>query len=91
MTALIRRFAVTFLLAAALLSPGFALGDHHEAAEEALVVAEKSNLKGKVVSVDAATRIVGVEGEVVDELGFVEERDEQGSDRDVASAFDPYR
>ncbi len=60
---LIRRFPVTFLLAAALLSPGFALADHHEAAERAVVVAEKVNLKGKVVSVDAATRTVVVEGE----------------------------
>ena len=59
----IRRFPVTFLLAAALLSPGFALADHHEAAERAVVVAEKVNLKGKVVSVDAATRTVVVEGE----------------------------
>ncbi len=60
---LIRRFPVTFLLAAALLSPGFALADHHEGAERAVVVAEKVNLKGKVVSVDAATRTVVVEGE----------------------------
>ncbi len=60
---LIRRFPVTFLLAAALLSPGFALADHHEAAERAVVVAEKVNLKGKVVSVDAATRTVVIEGE----------------------------
>ncbi len=60
---LIRRFPVTFLLAAALLSPGFALADHHEGVERAVVVAEKVNLKGKVVSVDAATRTVVVEGE----------------------------
>ncbi len=63
MTRLIRRFPVTFLLAATLLSPGIALAAHHEAAEGAVVVAEKINLKGKVLSVDAATRTVVVEGE----------------------------
>jgi hypothetical protein len=63
MTRLIRRFPVTFALAATLLSPGFALAAHHEAAEGAMVVAEKINLKGKVVSIDAATRTVVVEGE----------------------------
>ncbi len=63
MTRLIRRFPVTLLLGAALLSPGFALAEHHEAAERAVVVAEEVNLKGKVVSVDAATRIVVIEGE----------------------------
>ncbi len=63
MTRPIRRFPVTFLLGAALLSPGFALAEHHEAAERAVVVAEEVNLKGKVVSVDAATRTVVVEGE----------------------------
>ncbi len=63
MTRLIRRFPVTFLLAATLLSPGIALAAHHEAAEGAVVMAEKINLKGKVLSVDAATRTVVVEGE----------------------------
>ncbi len=63
MTRLIRRFPVTVLLAATLLSPGIALAAHHEAAEGAVVVAEKINLKGKVLSVDAATRTVVVEGE----------------------------
>ena len=63
MTRLIRRFPVTFLLAATLLSPGIAFAAHHEAAEGAVVVAEKINLKGKVLSVDAATRTVVVEGE----------------------------
>ena len=63
MIRLIRHFPMTVLLAAVLLSPGFALATHHEAAERAVVVAEKINLKGKVVSVDAVTRIVVVEGE----------------------------
>ena len=64
MTRFSRRFALVFPLAAALLFPGSAPADHHEAAERAVVVAEKINLKGKVVSVDAATRIVVVEGEL---------------------------
>ena len=63
MTRFSRRFALVFPLAAALLFPAPAPADHHEAAERAVVVAEKINLKGKVVSVDAATRIVVVEGE----------------------------
>ncbi len=63
MTRFSRRFALVFPLAAALLLPSSAPADHHEAAERAVVVAEKINLKGKVVSVDAATRIVVVEGE----------------------------
>ena len=63
MTRFSRRFALVFPLAAALLFPGSAPADHHEAAERTVVVAEKINLKGKVVSVDAATRIVVVEGE----------------------------
>ncbi len=45
------------------LGAGVALADQHEAAEGAVVVAEKINLKGKVISVDAATRTVVVEGE----------------------------
>jgi hypothetical protein len=52
------------LLAAAVLLPGYALADEHEAAERGVVAAEKVNLKGKVVSVDAATRTVVVEGEL---------------------------
>ncbi len=63
MTRFSRRFALVFPLAAALLFPASAPADHHEAAERAVVVAEKINLKGKVISVDAATRIVVVEGE----------------------------
>ena len=60
----ILRFPVTFFLAAALLSPGFALATHHEAAERSVVVAEKVNLKGKVIAINAETRTVVVEGEL---------------------------
>lgn len=61
MTPLIRRSPVVVFLAAALFFSGFALAD--EAAERTVVVAEKINLKGKVVAVDAATRTIVIEGE----------------------------
>ena len=64
MTRLVRNLPVALFLAAALVAPGFALADHHEAAERGVVVAGAINLKGKVVSIDAATRIVVVEGEL---------------------------
>ena len=63
MPRLIRRLSVS-LLAAAILSPGYALAAEDEAAERAAVVAGKANLKGEVVSVDAATRTVVVKGEL---------------------------
>ncbi len=81
MTRLFRRFPVTFLLAATLLSPGFALAAHHEAAEGAIVVAEKINLKGKVVSVDAATRTVVVEGELGRQVEIQAPKDSQNFDQ----------
>lgn len=59
----ILRFSISFILAAALLSPGFALGEHHEEAERSVVVAEKVNLSGKVIAINAETRSVVVEGE----------------------------
>ena len=61
MTPLIGRSPVVVFLAAALFFSGFALAD--EAAERTVVVAEKINLKGKVVAVDAATRTIVIEGE----------------------------
>lgn len=64
MTRLIRRMHVTLLVTAAALAPGLALADHHEAAERTVAVAEKVNLKGKVVSINAETRSVVVEGEL---------------------------
>ena len=63
MSRFIRRFSLSLLVAAVLL-PGYAIADEHEAAERGVVAAEKVNLKGKVVSVDAATRTVVVEGEL---------------------------
>lgn len=60
---MIHRSCLTLVLAAFVLLPAAALAEHHEAAERAVVVAEKVNLKGKVISIDAATRSLVVEGE----------------------------
>ena len=54
-----------FLLTAALLLPGSAPAEHHESAAEAsLIVGEKVELEGKVISIDAETRTVVIEGEL---------------------------
>jgi Cu/Ag efflux protein CusF len=64
MTRLSLRSSFGFLLAAALLLPGCAKAEHHEkSAEGAVMVAEKVDLRGKVISIDPATRTVVVEGE----------------------------
>ena len=63
-TRLSRRFGLGTLLVAALLLPGSAPAEHHEqAAEGAVVVGEQVDLTGKVISIDASTRTVVVEGE----------------------------
>ena len=64
MTRCIRCLSVTLLLTALVLVPEFAVADHHEAAERSAVVAAQVNLKGKVISVNAETRTVVVEGEL---------------------------
>ena len=60
-----RRLGFSFAFAAALLLPGSAPAEHHEgeAAERAVMVGEKITRHGKVVSIDAETRTVVVEGE----------------------------
>jgi len=60
-----RLLALSFALAAALLLPGYATAEHHEgeAAEGVVMVGEKITRHGKVVSIDAKTRTVVVEGE----------------------------
>ncbi len=64
MTRFSRRFGLGTLLGAALLLPGSAPAEHHEnAAEGAVMVGEKIDLTGKVISIDAANRTVVVEGE----------------------------
>jgi len=65
MTRSFRRLGFSFALAVALLLPGVAPAeqDDGEAAERAVVVGEKITRHGKVVSIDAKTRTVVVEGE----------------------------
>ncbi len=60
-----RRLGFSFALAAALLLPGSAPAEQHdgEAAERAVMVGEKITRHGKVISIDAKTRTVVVEGE----------------------------
>jgi len=60
-----RLIGLCLLLGAALWLPASALADSHEsaAAERTVMVGEKVELKGKVVSVDKETRTVVIEGE----------------------------
>jgi hypothetical protein len=82
MTRLSRRFGFGYLLATALLLPGSAPAEQHEkAAERAVTVAEKVNLKGKVISIDAATRTVVVEGEQGRQVSIVAPKDSPNFDQ----------
>jgi hypothetical protein len=73
MTTRLSRFSgLVTALGVALLLPGSALGEHHEgAAEGAVMVGEKIDLKGKVISIDAETRTVVVEGELGRQVSIV--------------------
>ncbi len=82
MTRLSRRFGLGFLLAAALLLPGSAPAEHHEkAAEGVMMMGEKVNLTGKVISIDAATRTVVVEGEQGRQVSIVAPKDAPNFDQ----------
>jgi len=82
MTRFSRRFAFGFLLAAPLLLPDSAPAEHHEkAAEGAVVMAEKVNLTGKVISIDTATRTVVVEGELGRQVSIVAPKDAPNFDQ----------
>lgn len=82
MTPFPRRFALALPLAAALLFPASAPADHHEtAAEGSVVVAEEVKLKGKVVSIDAATKTVVVEGERGRRVAIVAPKDSANFDQ----------
>jgi hypothetical protein len=79
---LLRRFSFGSLLGAALLLPGSAPAEHHEnAAEGAVMVGEKIDLRGKVVSIDAATRTVVVEGELGRQVSIVAPEDAPNFDQ----------
>jgi Cu/Ag efflux protein CusF len=71
-----------FLLAAPLLLPGSAPAEHHEkAAEGVVMMAEKVNLTGKVISIDTATRTVVVEGEPGRRVSIVAPKDAPNFDQ----------
>ncbi len=77
-----RRFGLGTLLGAALLLPGSAPAEHHEkAAERAVVVGEKVNLTGKVISIDPATRTVVVEGSRGRQVSIVAPKDAPNFDQ----------
>jgi Cu/Ag efflux protein CusF len=72
MTQSIGRFGFPFLFATALLLSNAALAEHHEqAAGAAVVIGAETNLKGQVISIDAATRTVVVEGELGRQVSIV--------------------
>jgi hypothetical protein len=72
-----RRFGFSFALAAALLLPGSAPAEHHDgdADERAVMVGETITRHGKVVSIDAKTRTVVVEGEQGRQVSIVAPED----------------
>ncbi len=84
-----RRLGFSFALVAALLLPGSAPAEHHEAAEHhegeaaerALMVGEKITRHGKVVSIDAETRTVVVEGEQGRQVSITAPEDARGGPR----------
>ena len=88
MTRRSRLFGVGILLGAALLLSGSALAAHHEeAAKGAVVVGEQVTLNGKVVSIDAATRTVVVEGELGRQVSIV--APQEGPKFDQIAVGDP--
>jgi Cu/Ag efflux protein CusF len=78
-----RRLGFSFALAAALLLPGSAPAEHHEgeAAERAVVLGEKITRHGKVISIDAKTRTVVVEGELGRQVSIVAPEDAPNFDK----------
>jgi len=78
-----RRLGFSFALAAALLLPGSAPAEHHEdkAAERAVVLGEKITRHGKVISIDAKTRTVIVEGELGRQVSIVAPEDAPNFDK----------
>ena len=73
---------LSFTLAAALLLPGFARAEHHEGepAEGAVIVGEKITRHGKVISIDAESRTVVVEGEQGRQIAIVAPADSPNFD-----------
>jgi hypothetical protein len=79
---LFRPFGLGSLLGAALLLPVSAPAEQHEnAAERSVMVGEKINLRGKVISIDASTRTVVVEGELGRQVSIVAPQDAPNFDQ----------
>jgi hypothetical protein len=81
-TRLSRRFGLGTLLGAALLLPGSAPAEQQEkAAEGGVMIGEKIKVAGKVISIDAATRTVVVEGEQGRQVSIVAPKDAPNFDQ----------
>jgi hypothetical protein len=82
MTRFPRLTILIFALAAALLVAGYATAEHHEGepAEGAVIVGEKITRHGKVISIDAETRTVVVEGEQGRQVAIVAPADSPNFD-----------
>jgi len=78
-----RLAGLCLLLGAALCLPATALADSHEgaAADRAVMVGEKVELKGKVVGVDKETRTVVIEGEQGRQVSIVAPDDSPNFDQ----------
>jgi Cu/Ag efflux protein CusF len=78
-----RYLILSLALAAALLLPGYATAEHHEGepAEGAVIVGEKITRHGKVISIDAETRTVVVEGEQGRQVAIVAPADSPNFDQ----------
>ncbi len=82
MTRLSGRFGPATLLGAALLMPGSAPAEHHEnSADGAVMIGEEINLTGTVISIDAATRTVVVEGTQGRQVSIVAPKDAPNFDQ----------
>jgi Cu/Ag efflux protein CusF len=83
MTRSFRRLGFSFALAAALLLPGCASveQDNGEATARGVMVGEKITRHGKIVSIDAMTRTVVVEGEQGRQVSIVAPKDAPNFDK----------
>ncbi len=77
----IRCFSGIFALAIALVSHGYAYAEAAKPAERGVVVAESINLKGKVISVDAETRTVTLEGPMGRQIEILAPKDAPNFDQ----------
>ena len=83
MTRSFRRLGLSFAFAAALMLPGCASVDQDdgESAARGVMVGEKITRHGKVISIDAKTRTVVVEGELGNQVSIVAPEDAPNFDQ----------